>query len=83
MRKTKEAKIIEQYLSTMPEWIRIYSDLEGKIRRRCLLEGCVFGYELIDKEPKDNCIYCGEPRNYVFGIPEIRKSLKKRGIKKL
>ena len=30
--------------------------------KRCLLEGCVFGYEVLKEEPKDNCIYCGRAR---------------------
>lgn len=34
-----------------------------KLRMRCLIEGCRYGNEFEDKEPKDECIYCGEP-NY-------------------
>lgn len=33
--------------------------LESKIRQRCLLFGCVYGIEHIDKIPSDRCIYCG------------------------
>lgn len=32
------------------------------IIKRCILEGCRFGYEKFDKEPRDNCMYCGAPR---------------------
>lgn len=37
------------------------------IKRRCLLEGCRFGYPFINKEPLTNCIYCGEPAKVPVG----------------
>ena len=32
-----------------------------EMRKRCLLFGCVYGIEHVDKKPKDHCIFCGEP----------------------
>ncbi len=58
-----------------------YLELSNKIRTRCALEGCRYGYEGFDNEPADNCIYCGEPRKYFDvdckNIVSIQKSLKK------
>lgn len=31
-------------------------------RKRCILFGCVYGIEHVDKEPLDECMFCGEPR---------------------
>lgn len=36
--------------------------LYQQIQKRCLLEGCRYGIEHVDKKPKDYCIYCNEPR---------------------
>jgi hypothetical protein len=33
---------------------------QAKVYMRCTLEGCCYGNEFIDKEPKEYCIYCGE-----------------------
>lgn len=63
--------------------LEIVREADNKVRKRCLYEGCRFGYEPTDKDPKDNCIYCGEPRNYIFDLPAIRKSIKKLKIKGL
>ena len=30
-------------------------------RYRCLLYGCVFGIPQIDKKPRKECMFCGEP----------------------
>lgn len=62
-----------------------YTRLNNLIWKRCALEGCRYGYEMIDKEPADKCIYCGEPRNYYFDtngpIKSIAKTLKKTQTK--
>ena len=68
-------KIQEKTLKAGLEWI-------AKVQLRCALEGCRYGNEVLDKEPLDKCMYCGEPRNYYFGIDSknignIQKSLKK------
>jgi len=57
-----------------------YLELNNKIWKRCALEGCRYGYKGIDKEPMDNCMYCGEPRKYFDTdckkIVSIQKSLR-------
>lgn len=30
-------------------------------RKRCLLYGCVYGIPQIDKVPRKECMFCGEP----------------------
>lgn len=35
--------------------------LNRKLRQRCLIFGCIYGVPGVDTEPKDKCIYCGEP----------------------
>lgn len=67
-------------MKLLTEATKHVADLSTRVSKRCLIEGCVFGYEPWDKEPKDECLYCGAPRQYVFpdfNIP-IRKLLKKR-----
>lgn len=32
------------------------------MRLRCLVSGCQYGVEGLDKEPKERCIWCGEKR---------------------
>lgn len=45
---------------------------KSDVIKRCLIEGHCYGYPHIDKEPRDNCIYCGEPRHdpNIWDIPE-------------
>lgn len=50
---------------------------QTKVYMRCVLEGCCYGNEFIDKEPKEYCIYCGEKN------PQIMKDWMKRYIKPL
>ena len=61
--------------------------LNSSVWKRCALEGCRYGYEIMDKEPADKCMYCGEPRNYYFDnmgpVKSIQKSLKKVRVKVL
>lgn len=35
----------------------------AEMRKRCLLFGCVFGIPQIDKEPRKECMFCGEPNS--------------------
>lgn len=54
-------------------------DLEAKILKRCLLEGCCYGYEHEDKEPREQCIYCGADRKMIdddFFNDSLRKKIK-------
>lgn len=50
---------------------------EAKVYKRCLLEGCRYGIEGIDKEPTDECIYCGELRRHNYIISDLMKLIKK------
>lgn len=36
-------------------------------RNRCLIFGCHFGIEHVDKKPLDNCMFCGMPRPDLTG----------------
>jgi len=75
---TNQKKIEENLISYVTNE---YLKLNGKIWKRCALEGCRYGYEEFDKEPADKCMYCGEPRKYFDidckNIISIQKSLKK------
>jgi len=33
---------------------------QSKVWLRCAIEGCRYGFEGIDKQPRDVCMYCGE-----------------------
>lgn len=37
--------------------------LYDQMRKRCLLEGCRYGIEHVDKKPLDACIWCNEPNS--------------------
>lgn len=37
-------------------------ELIGAINRRCILEGCRYGYVHLHENPLDHCIYCGAER---------------------
>lgn len=50
---------IKHFLATALEEQRAKHWFE--MRKRCLLFGCVFGIPHIDKKPKRECIFCGEP----------------------
>ena len=79
--KSKTQKRKEKELNLIAEIVKFVTDEHIKIWKRCALEGCRYGYEPIDKEPTNKCIYCGEPRNYYFDnlgpVRSIQKSLKK------
>ena len=55
----KRQKDIEDILR---EAIQMVFDAKQMLWKRCLLEGHCYGIEGLDKEPKDYCIYCGEPK---------------------
>jgi hypothetical protein len=40
--------------------IRFATTWQSKVYMRCAIEGCIYGNEFIDKEPREYCIYCGE-----------------------
>lgn len=61
--KIPEGEMITTVLNTSLESI---TDLTIKIQKRCLIEGCRFGIEYIDKTPKDSCIYCGRKNVSIF-----------------
>ena len=76
-KRKKESSFSDLLKYVTDEYLR----LNNKIWKRCALEGCRYGYEVIDKEPADKCIYCGEPRNHYFDtegpVKSIAKSLRK------
>lgn len=64
-------KAADKEFKNLLEILQMYSTLQTKIYKRCMLEGCRYGYPEIDKEPGDKCIYCETPnvsRNNYFNI---------------
>lgn len=49
-------------------------------RTRCAIEGCCFGFEGVDKEPREYCIWCGRERpfNLFYGVtaPDLLEGYK-------
>lgn len=43
-------------------WKTFTSEQCVAMRLRCLVSGCQYGIKMIDKYPKDRCIWCGEKR---------------------
>lgn len=73
MRNTKaEAKEIDKML---------ISYVQSEMSLRCKLQGCMYGIEGIDKEPKDYCIWCGRERikGHFTGVslPDVLDKIKK------
>lgn len=83
----KNKCVHDDYEVMMDIFAKELTRMNSAIWKRCSLEGCRYGYELIDKELLDNCMYCGEPRNYYFDtfgpVKSIAKTLKKRRPKLL
>jgi hypothetical protein len=46
----------------MNKMLDLVGELQKVIFHRCILEGCVYGYEEVHKEPGKVCIYCRNPR---------------------
>jgi hypothetical protein len=51
--------------------IEMVEDAKRVIILRCILEGCVYGYEGVHKMPELECLYCQRPKD----------SLKDKGVK--
>lgn len=77
----------DDYEVMMDIFAKEITRINGAIWKRCALEGCRYGYEFIDKEPLEKCMYCGEPRNYYFDnmgpVKSIKQTLKKHKVKVL
>ncbi len=41
--------------------MRTFLDMQEKIYKRCMLEGCVYGYPQLNEKPLDKCMYCNTP----------------------
>ena len=52
----------KQLFKTRQDMIFIIDRLQESIVHRCILEGCVYGYEGVHKEPEKECLYCKNPR---------------------
>ena len=67
----------DDYVVMMDIFVKQLMLLDAKIWKRCMLEGCRYGYEPVDKTPADKCIYCGEPRNGYFDEHGVNKEVSK------
>lgn len=70
-------ELIIETLKILKKAQELLLEAEAKIYKRCLLEGCRYGIEGVDKEPKDECIYCGELRRDNFIGVELAGFIKK------
>jgi hypothetical protein len=73
----EDIKLIDTTLKVLKRAKKFCLDAEAKVYKRCLLEGCRYGIEGVDKEPKDECIYCGELRRDNFIGVELAGFIKK------
>jgi len=73
MEKKREIKSEDYYKRMNNE--QLYA-----LRLRCLVSGCQYGIEMLDKKPKERCIWCGEknPIGHFEGIklPELLSNIK-------
>jgi hypothetical protein len=69
----KKSKIHNLLLKAVGAGITAGLHWHSKVYLRCALEGCCYGIPQVDDEPRDFCMYCGEPN--------INKSLARWEIK--
>lgn len=76
---TQQGRKVKGYIKT------IFNFFLVKIDIRCKVQGCMYGIEGVDKEPKDECMWCGKPRpkGHFFGtnIPELIEELEEYKFK--
>lgn len=52
----------KQLLRSRQHMVELIDKLQESIVHRCIIEGCVYGYEGVHKEPQRACLYCKNPR---------------------
>lgn len=84
-KQEREGKINELLEKAVEAGIKAGLRWQGKVFLRCAIEGCRYGIEGVDKEPRDNCMYCGS-QNISKTInslsPELRSAFQNITTKK-
>lgn len=66
MKKKETKDWAKEVFNIFKATVRFGMTWQTKVYMRCALEGCVYGNEFIDKEPREYCIYCGEKNPQIF-----------------
>lgn len=52
----------KQLLRSREHMVQLIDRLQESIVHRCIIEGCIYGYKNVHKEPLRECLYCKNPR---------------------